>query len=79
MSAGKARVQPKRTSKQPARKQPQTLNDEIRRLQQTYALLIAIQHAANYDVDFSVSDALIVILALVNESLAGLDRLEAAP
>jgi hypothetical protein len=27
-----------------------TLNDEIRRLQQAQALLIAIQHAANYDV-----------------------------
>lgn len=53
-----------------------TLNDQIRRLQKTHALLIAIQHAANYDVDFSVSDSLIVVLALVDETLRGLDRLE---
>ena len=57
------------------RKRP-TLNDEIRRLQQAQALLIAIQHAANYDVDFSVSDTLLVVLALIGESLDGLDRME---
>jgi hypothetical protein len=58
------------------RKPPTSLAEEIRRLQKTQALLITIQHAANYDVDFSVYDALTVILALVEESLVGLDRLE---
>lgn len=52
--------------------------DEIRRLQKTYALLVAVQDAANHDVEFDVSDALAVIVRLVDESLAGLDRLEAS-
>ncbi len=50
---------------------------EIRRLQKTQALLIAIQHAANYDVEFEISDALAVIIALVEEVLQGFDQLEA--
>jgi hypothetical protein len=54
------------------------INFEIRRLQKTQALLIAIQHCANYDVEFEISDALAVVVAMVEETLAGLDRLEAA-
>lgn len=53
--------------------------DEIRRLQKTQALLIAVQFAANYEAEFDVSDALAVIVALIDDSLASLDRLEAAP
>lgn len=59
-----------------SRRNRTTLNAEMRRLQQAQALLIAIQHAATYDVEFSVSDTLIVVLALIEESLVGLDRLE---
>jgi hypothetical protein len=49
---------------------------EIRRLQKINALLIAIQFASNHDADFEISDALAVVNALVDETLAGLDRLE---
>jgi len=52
------------------------LNDEIRRLQKIYALLISIQHSANYEVEFSVSDALAVVVKLLDKSIARLDRLE---
>jgi hypothetical protein len=55
---------------------PATLNDETRRLQKAQALLIAIQHAARQDIDFDAADALSVIVALVEETLAGLDRVE---
>jgi hypothetical protein len=48
--------------------------DEIRRAQKIQALLIAVHYAANEEVEFDVSDALVVILALVDESLRGLDR-----
>ena len=52
--------------------------DEIRRLQKTRSLLIAVQFAANHEAEFDVGDALAVIVALVHESIAGLDRVEAA-
>ena len=52
--------------------------NEIRRLQKTQAVLIAVQFAANHDAEFDVSDALAVIVALIDDSLAGLDRLEAS-
>lgn len=53
-----------------------TINDEIRQLQKTHALLICIQYAADDEVDFDVADALAVVVTLIDESLAGLDRLE---
>ena len=53
-----------------------SINDEIRRLQKTQALLICVQYAANDEVDFDVADALAVIVKLIDKSLAGLDRLE---
>jgi hypothetical protein len=53
------------------------ISAEIRRLQKTQALLIAVQFAVNHEAEFDVSDALAVIVVLVTESLAGLDRLEA--
>jgi len=56
----------------------EAIGDEIRRLHKTHALLIAIQFAANHEAEFDVSDALAVIVALVHESIAGLDRTEAA-
>lgn len=52
---------------------------ELRRLQKTHALLVAVQFAANHDAEFDVSDALAVIVALIDDSLAGLDRLEVSP
>lgn len=54
------------------------IGDEIRRLQNTQALLIAVHYAANEEAEFDVSDALAVIVALIGESLAALDRLEGA-
>ena len=53
------------------------LNDEIRRLQKTQALLICIQYAANDEVEFDVADALAVIVTLVDESIVNLDQLGA--
>lgn len=51
---------------------------EIGRLRKTHALLVAVQFAANHEAEFDVSDALAVVVALIGESLAGLDRLETA-
>jgi hypothetical protein len=51
------------------------LNDEIRRLQKTQALLICIQYAADDEVDFDVADALAVVVTLIDDSITGLDRL----
>lgn len=51
--------------------------DDLERKQKTQAVLIAVQFAANHKVEFDVSDALAVVLVLMTESLAGLDRLEA--
>jgi len=59
------------------RKPRPDIADEIRRLQKTQALLIAVHHAANEEVEFDVSDAIAVIVALVEDSLRGLDQLEA--
>jgi hypothetical protein len=59
-----------------------SINDEIRRLQKTHALLICIQCAADDEVDFNIADALAVVVKLIDKSIAGLDRLqlrEAAP
>lgn len=53
------------------------ISGEIRRLHKTHAVLIAIQFAANHEAEFDVSDALAVVVALISESLTGLDRLEA--
>jgi hypothetical protein len=40
------------------------------------ALLVCIRCASGEEIDFDVSDALAVILMLLDESLAGVDRLE---
>jgi hypothetical protein len=58
---------------------PTTINAEMRRLQKVLAVLIAVQAAAEDGADFDMGDALAVVIPLVNESLAGLDRLETAP
>jgi hypothetical protein len=55
-----------------------TVNDEIRRLQRTMAVLVCIQAAAAEDTEADLGDALAVIVALVGDSLQGLDRLEAS-
>lgn len=60
----------------PKRKVKPDIANEIRRLTKTQALLIAIQHAAREGVDFDAADALAVIVDLVEETLAGLDRVE---
>lgn len=52
-----------------------SINDEIRHLQKTQALLICVQYAADDEVDFDVADALAVIVTLIDESITGLDRL----
>lgn len=61
------------------RRKPATVNDEMRRLQKVLAVLIALQAAAEEGTDFDVADALAVVIPLVNETLAGLDRLEVSP
>jgi len=58
-------------------RKPITINDEMRRLQKVVAVLIALQVAAEEGTEFDVGDALAVVIPLVNESIAGLDRLEA--
>jgi hypothetical protein len=55
------------------------INTEIRRLQRTVAVLICLQAAAEEGTDADMGDALAVVVALVNEWLAALDRLEGAP
>lgn len=55
-----------------------TINDEIRQLQKTQALLICIQYAADDEVDFDVADALAVVVTLIDKSIDGLDRLAVA-
>jgi hypothetical protein len=57
---------------------PTTVNDEMRRLQKLLAVLVCIQAAAEEGTDFDVGDALAVVVALVDETLRGLDRLEVA-
>jgi hypothetical protein len=64
MSRAKGKVQP-------------DINTEIRRLQRTLAVLVCIQAAAAEGTDADLGDALTVVVALVSESLAALDRLEA--
>lgn len=59
-----------------SRRKPPAINDEMRRLQKVVAVLIAIQVAAEEDTEFNVADALAVVIALANETLAGLDRIE---
>lgn len=61
------------------KRKPTTINDEMRRLQKVLAVLIALQAAAEGGAGFDIGDALAVVIPLVNESLAGLDRLEATP
>ena len=61
------------------KKQPTTLHEQIRRLQKIKALLICVQHSADEGVEFDVADALAVIVALIDDSLAGVDRLEVSP
>lgn len=52
------------------------INDEMRRLQKVLAVLIALQAAAEEGTEFDVGDALAVVIPLLHESLAGLDRIE---
>lgn len=59
-------------------RQPPTVNDELRRLQRTMAVLVCMQAAAAEGTEADLGDALAVVVALVAESLAGLDRLEAS-
>lgn len=63
--------------KRRTRKPPPTINDELRRLQRTMAVLVCLQAAAEEGTEADMGDALAVVVALVAESLAGLDRLEA--
>lgn len=60
-----------------SRRKPPTINDEIRRLQRTLAVLVCLQAAAAEGTDADMGDALAIVVALLGESLAGLDRLEA--
>lgn len=52
------------------------LNDELRRLQKIMAVLIACQVAAEEGAEFDVADVIAVAIALLRESLAGVDCLE---
>jgi hypothetical protein len=69
MSAKRAKPAPKRARKP-------DINDELRRLQKTMAVLICLQAAAAEDTEADMGDALLVVIGLVAESLAGLDKLE---
>lgn len=52
-----------------------TINDEMRRLQKVMAVLIACHAAVEEGAEFDVADVLAVVIALVNETLAGLGRI----
>jgi hypothetical protein len=84
MSAGKAKVRPKRTKQ--SKSSPDRceqlkagVDKELGKLHKTHALLIAVQFAANHDCEFDVSDALAVIRDRVEESIERLDRAQVAP
>jgi hypothetical protein len=47
---------------------------ELRRLYETKAIAIAVQHAADNDADFVVADALAVILARLDDDLLATSR-----
>lgn len=67
-----------RVPQKAARKMKPTIDADIRRLHKAQALLIAVQFAANYEAEFDVSDALAAILVMVEQSLDGLDQVDAA-
>jgi hypothetical protein len=54
----------------------QSFDQCVRDLQKIEALLIAVQYAANYDVEFDVADALLSILGQTEKLLLALDQLE---
>ena len=56
-----------------------TINDEMRQLQKVLSVLIACHVAIEEGAKFDVGGVLAVVIALLRESLAGLDQLEAAP
>ena len=58
-----------------ARRKP-TPHAEIRKLQRIQAVLICMQYAANEGAEFDVADALLVIIELLDDALAGIDALE---
>lgn len=53
-------------------------NDCIRDLQKIKSLLVPVQYAALYDVEFDVADALTTVLSLTDRLLIALDQLEVA-
>jgi len=53
------------------------INRAMRRLQRTLAVLVCIQAAAAEGTDADMGDALAVVVTLVTDSIAALDRLEA--
>lgn len=52
------------------------ISTTIRQLQKIEALMIAVQDAANHDVEFDVSDAMAAILVLLGQTLTELDQVE---
>lgn len=78
MSIVKATVRPENTQKERRLNQLKAaVAAEINLPHKRRAQLIAIQFAANGDCEFDVSNALVAILVMIEQSLAGLDQLEA--
>lgn len=85
MSARKATVRPIRTEQSEGAERCEQLKggiqEELRQLHKTTALLIAVQYAANDECEFDVSDALAAILLRFKQHIETLDELcvEASP
>lgn len=54
------------------------LNAETRRLQQVLAIVVACHAAAENGTEFDMPDVLAVVIALLGESLRGIDQLQLA-
>lgn len=76
MSARKATGQPACTKEECGRlkRLKASAAVEIARMEKTKALLIAVQHAAEYEAEFVVSDALAVILLRFQQHITTLDQ-----
>lgn len=80
MSAGKAKVRPKRTKQsEPSPERCEQIKAAIAtergRILKTNALLIATQFAVDHECEFDVADAIAAIIERVDQHIETLDRL----
>lgn len=76
MKGGKASVQPECTNDECRRlkRLKASVAVEVARMLQTKAVLIAVKHAADYEAEFVVADALAVALSRFEQHISILDQ-----